>query len=59
MIFISVDLPAPFSPTSTLTAPLRISRSTAFTAIVPGYTLVAPRREDDFVIGFMAGRLRS
>ena len=35
MIFTSVDLPAPFSPTSTLTAPLRTSKSACFTATVP------------------------
>ena len=36
MIFISVDLPAPFSPTSTFTAPRRTSKSTPFSACVPG-----------------------
>jgi hypothetical protein len=35
MIFISVDLPAPFSPTSTLTAPLRTEKLARFTATVP------------------------
>ena len=30
-----VDLPAPFSPTSTFTAPARISKSACFTATVP------------------------
>jgi hypothetical protein len=35
MIFISVDLPAPFSPTSTLTAPLRTSKFARLTATVP------------------------
>ena len=34
--FISVDLPAPFSPTSTLTAPIRTSKSTSSSARVPG-----------------------
>jgi hypothetical protein len=35
MIFISVDLPAPFSPTSTLTAPRLTSKFARFTATVP------------------------
>jgi hypothetical protein len=34
--FISVDLPAPFSPTSTFTAPIRTSKSTSSSARVPG-----------------------
>src|SRR5450631_51933 len=39
-IFINVDLPAPFSPTSTLTAPLRTSKLALSSATVPGNTLL-------------------
>ena len=35
MIFISVDLPAPFSPTRTFTAPRRTSKVARLTASVP------------------------
>ena len=38
--FISVDLPAPFSPTSTLTRPSNTSKVTSSRAVVPGKTLV-------------------
>src|ERR1700726_3195626 len=39
----SVDLPAPFSPTKALTSPDRISKSTSFRAITPGNDLDMPR----------------
>ena len=42
-IFISVDLPAPFSPISAWISPLRTLRSTSWLAAMPlGYTLVIP-----------------
>ena len=42
-IFISVDLPAPFSPSRTCTSPLRTSRSTPSSATTPGNVLRMPR----------------
>src|SRR4051795_2152961 len=42
-ILISVDLPAPFSPKSAVTAPAARSRSTASSASVPPKRLVRPR----------------
>ena len=39
-IFMSVDLPAPFSPTSTLTWPAWTSKLTSSRAVVPGKTFV-------------------
>ena len=42
-IFISVDLPAPFSPNSAVTAPARISKSTPRKAWVPPYVFVIAR----------------
>ena len=42
-IFISVDLPAPFSPSSTCTSPARSSRSTPSSATTPGNCLRMPR----------------
>src|SRR5580693_8502934 len=40
---IRVDLPAPFSPISTLTAPRRTRKLTSFNATVAPYRLVTPR----------------
>src|SRR5438093_7526066 len=42
-IFISVDLPAPFSPTSTCTSPRRRSKSTRSSATTPGNRLHTAR----------------
>src|SRR5579884_2238297 len=42
-MFISVDLPAPFSPSSACTSPLRRSKSTWSFARTPGKRLVMPR----------------
>src|SRR5918996_5554170 len=42
-IFISVDLPAPFSPRSTCTSPRRSSKLTWSLASTPGNRLVIPR----------------
>ena len=41
-MFISVDLPAPFSPSSACTSPLRRSRSTWSLATTPGNRFVMP-----------------
>src|SRR4029453_854714 len=41
-MFISVDLPAPFSPRSACTSPLRRSKSTPSFATTPGKRLVIP-----------------
>src|SRR5579883_1474516 len=42
-ILIRVDLPAPFSPTSTWTSPARRSKSTSRSATTPGKAFVMPR----------------
>src|SRR6266566_9470875 len=42
-MFISVDLPAPFSPTSAWISPARTSRSTWSLATTPGKAFVMPR----------------
>src|SRR4051794_29959886 len=42
-MFISVDLPAPFSPRSACTSPLRTSRETSSLATMPGNLFVMPR----------------
>src|ERR671937_63390 len=42
-MFISVDLPAPFSPRSACTSPRRRSKSTLSSATTPGKRLVIPR----------------
>src|SRR3954454_4416665 len=42
-MFISVDLPAPFSPSSACTSPRRRSKSTASFARTPGKRFVMPR----------------
>ena len=42
-IFISVDLPAPFSPTSACTSPARRSKSTRSSAVTPAKCLVTLR----------------
>src|SRR4051794_10132064 len=42
-MFIRVDLPAPFSPSSACTSPLRRSKSTESLARTPGNRLVIPR----------------
>src|SRR5581483_3569659 len=42
-MFISVDLPAPFSPRSACTSPARTSKSTPSFAITPGNRFVIPR----------------
>ena len=42
-IFTSVDLPAPFSPTSAVTRPGRSARSTPSSALTPGKSLDTPR----------------
>ena len=42
-IFISVDLPAPFSPTSACTVPARTAKCTSLLATTPGKRLVMPR----------------
>ena len=42
-ILISVDLPAPFSPTSACTSPLRTDRSTPDRAWTPGNSFAMPR----------------
>ena len=39
----SVDLPAPFSPSSACTSPRRTSKSTLSLATTPGNVLVMPR----------------
>ena len=43
MIFMSVDLPAPFSPNNAVTLPRWIVKSTPFSAWVAPYVLVIPR----------------
>src|ERR1700738_943604 len=43
-IFISVDLPAPFSPTSAWTSPARTSNVTPSSARTPGHVLTMSRR---------------
>src|SRR5438445_4973305 len=43
-MFISVDLPAPFSPTRAWISPARTVRSTWSLAITPGQAFVIPRR---------------
>ena len=43
MILISVDLPAPFSPTSACTSPARTSNETSDSACTPGKDLLMPR----------------
>src|SRR5215475_6373224 len=42
-MFISVDLPAPFSPSSACTSPRRTSNETSSFATTPGNTLRMPR----------------
>src|SRR5579884_3174098 len=42
-MFISVDLPAPFSPSSACTSPVRRSKSTWSSATMPGKRFVIPR----------------
>jgi hypothetical protein len=42
-MFMSVVLPAPFSPSSAWTSPLFTVRSTPSTATTPGHPLVMPR----------------
>jgi hypothetical protein len=42
-MFISVDLPAPFSPNSAWISPARTCKSTASLATTPGKSLVMPR----------------
>src|SRR5436309_10366308 len=42
-MFISVDLPAPFSPSSAWTSPRRRSKSTRSSATTPGNRFVMPR----------------
>src|SRR3990170_930480 len=42
-MFMSVDLPAPFSPSSAWISPARTSRSMPSLAMTPGYRLVMPR----------------
>src|SRR5262245_60989033 len=42
-IFMSVDLPAPFSPSSTCTSPRCTARSTPSSATTPGNRLQMPR----------------
>src|SRR5690242_12271635 len=42
-MFISVDLPAPFSPSSACTSPLRRSKSTLSLATTPGNAFLIPR----------------
>src|SRR5260221_3403452 len=41
-VWMSVDLPAPFSPNSTWTSPMRRSKSTASSATTPGKCLLRP-----------------
>src|SRR3954471_4301327 len=41
--FISVDLPAPFSPTRPSTSPARTSRCMSSSALTPGKLLLTPR----------------
>ena len=48
--FISVDLPAPFSPSSAWISPARTSRSTASLATTPGKILVTPRSSSTGVL---------
>src|SRR5438034_1182126 len=59
-IFISVDLPAPFSPTSTCTSPRRRSKSTRSSATTPGnrlhsalLTAVGDDQVGDFILAFL------
>ncbi len=46
-IFTSVDLPAPFSPTSAVTRPGRSTRSTPSSALTPGNCLEMPRNSSN------------
>ncbi len=48
-IFISVDLPAPFSPTMACTVPARTSMSMSWLAITPGKRFPMPRRRTAMV----------
>jgi len=43
MTFMSVDLPAPFSPTTAWISPARTARLTSLSAFTPGNVLVMPR----------------
>src|SRR3954447_8599342 len=68
-MFISVDLPAPFSPSSACTSPRRTSRSTLSFATIPGNRFVIPRnsrtggssaiRRDSMEAGRAASSVRS
>src|SRR5256885_1002768 len=56
-MFISVDLPAPFSPSSACTSPLRRSKSTWSFARTPGKRFVIPRSSRTGVsVVFTSGR---
>ena len=57
MIFPTVDLPAPFSPTMAWTAPARIAMSTPASATVPPNLLVTPR-SSTCVRGSLSGTIR-
>src|SRR4051812_8205227 len=50
MIFIRVDLPAPFSPSSTCTSPATNSKSTPSSAITPGNVFRIPRSASTGVV---------
>ena len=54
-MFMSVDLPAPFSPSSAWTSPARRSKSTSSLATMPGKRLTMPRISTARVWSFMAG----
>jgi len=48
--FISVDLPAPFSPTNACISFSRTSRLTLFSALTPGNVFVMPRISNKLTI---------
>src|SRR5688500_9176311 len=59
-MFISVDLPAPFSPRSACTSPARRSKSTPSLATTPGKRFVMPlssRRGASLIVGSWRGGL--
>src|SRR6478735_2947448 len=68
-MFMSVDLPAPFSPSSACTSPRRTSRSTLSLATIPGNRFVMPRssrtggssaiRGDSMGVGRLTSTVRS
>ena len=55
-MFISVDLPAPFSPSSAWTSPRRSSKSTWSLATMPGNGFVIAAHLEDHVVAAAFGR---